>query len=195
MKQIEFFFWGTLAAFGALVAETFLSYVLPEFFPKLIVFQESNMYYFLIMAAVVEEIFKYSVLNYKRKEINEWKNLILRIIFIGLGFSSFEIFANFWKINFASGLFPIISALEIILIHLFTVFTAGVLLVKFKNKYKFLPIIFIMSAMHFIFNAMIEFELNNFKILSFLAVLFAINFMLFAGLKRKGLPLHQPGAF
>ena len=72
------------------------------------------------MAAVVEESFKYSALSFKQKEVADLKSLVLKIIFVSLGFSLLEILLNFWKVNFDSSSFPILSAIEIFLIHLLT---------------------------------------------------------------------------
>lgn len=187
MKQLEYFFLGIFAAVGALVAEVIFLYVVPGFFPSIVAIETLNIYYFILMAAVVEEAFKYSALAFRQKEITDLKNLTAKIIFVGLGFSMAEILLNFWKIGFDFSLFPVLSALEIFFIHLLTTAISGFLIVRIKNKCKPLPIILIASVLHFAFNAMVNFDINDSLILIFLAGLFVINLALFFNLKRKNL--------
>lgn len=88
MLYIESFFWGVLSAMGALAIElvVFLCFSLTDIrfipeFSQLFILPS-----FIIMAALVEEIFKYIAISKRLEKFSTKKMMMLSSLFVGFGF-------------------------------------------------------------------------------------------------------------
>jgi len=84
----------------------------------------------LVLAAVIEEVFKFSFVRKAREEEYPASkgNFFLKILLIGLGFSLTELFLNISRLSPSE--LPYGYALGAILLHLATVFIMGYLFLK-----------------------------------------------------------------
>lgn len=186
MKYFEFIVFGIFASLGALTAEIIFLYILPNPFPSDLPIESLvGIFYFLISTAIIEESFKFWALALRKEEIKNIRSLIFKVIFVGLGFFLTETTLNLWKSGFNFAFFPLKDIAEIFLLHIFTLGLGGAMLAIFRNKLIVIPTIAVMAAAHLAFNAMVNFEINNFIIVSYLAFLFILNIFLYFLAARK----------
>lgn len=94
MKQIESFFWGIIAAFGALIVQfiIFTSYFLYKNPTGNLSFASFfSVPIFIIIAAAVEEIFKYLIISKRVDSFSLEKSYIFNSFLVGLGFFAVEL--------------------------------------------------------------------------------------------------------
>lgn len=181
MKYLESFFWGIVAALGALFLEFLVLGIYEINFPanKEItggIFFASIP--FIAIVSLIEESFKYIVIAKRIKLLFSGRPVIFASLFVGLSFSVFEIALAVGQIN-GGWTNQWLYLAGIIILH---VSTAGIIgyLVATSNIKKIpasAKTILAASVIHFIFNF---FVLNldpssNYMIILFLVVLVAIN--------------------
>lgn len=153
MKLLQSFLGGILAALGALVLEfALLNFSNSNnFSEKELSLQGLFSFGYLFLAAVlIEEILKYGLI---RKIISGDQKIILNSIFLGLGFSTFELALVYW--NYRSGaIFDFWEILGMIVVHTSTSAIIGWAMVK-KRDWKITPVFYgLIPALviHFFYN-------------------------------------------
>ena len=184
MKIIESFFLGILAACGALVLE--LVFIIP--FDKTVV--ENQVYsigIFLLLAVIIEEIFKYIVVIKRIDIFSYGRGIIINSFIAGLGFSLFEIFLIFEKKSLSLEFFYE-SILGLTLIHVLTFGIIGYFIALGGNsKLLFFKTIFITSSIHFFYNFLIlnESRFTEALIFSLLIILTLVTIANLSTINRK----------
>jgi RsiW-degrading membrane proteinase PrsW (M82 family) len=147
------FFFGIIAAGGALVLELLFSDFFPEYNFSAGIFSLSTFFLLMLMAAI-EEFFKLLIIYkslYSPK--NDTPRFLFSALFLGLGFSLTEIFiSNYDGISKNSGFYLGISG--IIVIHTFLSGLIGWLLLKIKtiNFSTMAVVLFVTTLLHFTYN-------------------------------------------
>lgn len=132
MKYIKPFFYGILAAFGALVLETIfgiLTFNNGDTNQK--IFAISILMIFL--AAVTEETLKYIFIRKTYSEIEDKTKIISFSVILGLGFSSVELLSNLLKNNSLDNLGNAYFW-GVLLLHLATSAFFGLMFLKLKRN-------------------------------------------------------------
>jgi hypothetical protein len=191
MKYIESFFWGILAALGALLVELILLNVI-----QLSTFPENgldiNLFFsslsFIVVAALVEEVFKYIVIVKKIGDFFIARSIILGSFLVGLSFSAVEtvlICAQVGEQWTAYSRYLI----EIGLLH---ISTAGIIgyIVAASNPRKamtFAKAVLLMASVHFVFNLLALHRSYFFNYLIFILLLFmvAVNILNLLRINKK----------
>lgn len=141
-----------MTALGALIFETTLSMISPEFFK----FDFSTLSFALIAFVLVEEFLKLAVIWKISQNIISKTEIFLNSLLLGMGFGITEIILNiFSQTEFYFSLY-----LNLALIHIITCIFFGYL---FSRKYNFAKIIFVFllaNLTHFLYNFSI---LKDFK--------------------------------
>lgn len=128
MILARYFFYGILAAFGALFLELLSGMII------------KNFTFFVILSALIEEIFIFIFIYKSLQESpdSSRKEFFLYFILIGLGFSFLELLLNFF--NLAEGknaLYfqsaTVLNFAEIVLVHLLTACLMGYLIIKSRT--------------------------------------------------------------
>ena len=156
MAQIESIFWGIIAALGALVIELvfFIGssiYINPTMeisFSQFFIIPQ-----FIIVAACIEEIFKYIVISKRIERLSFEKSYIINSLLVGLGFFGVEIMLILTSKNLPAVQFLI----EIAILHMGTSGLIGYF-VAIKNPKKittFLLAIIFAVAFHASYNLLI----------------------------------------
>ncbi len=115
MKYLESFFWGIVAALGALVLEFLITEVFQISLPASLSFA--------VIAAGAEETLKYLAIAKRIRTLFEKKYLILASLLAGLSFAMVEVFLIYEKIGAEwQKYYPNIAG--IILLH---ILTAGII--------------------------------------------------------------------
>jgi hypothetical protein len=94
MKQIESFFWGIIAAFGALVIEFIVFFSVSAYTNQSLetsFLQFLAIPQFIIIAVCIEEIFKYIVILKRVEMLSLEKSYIINSLLVGLGFFAAEL--------------------------------------------------------------------------------------------------------
>jgi hypothetical protein len=180
-NKIRLFFFGIIAAFAALFFELFL-YL---FFPQTETIETDKLSLFLILAAFVEEFFKFIVIWQSLKKPSNKKNFFSNSTIIGLGFVFTEIFL-FSKIVDSSFPSLLLGLTGLIIIHTATAIFFGYAIVKFDrlNMIKFaVPVIFLGLLLHLIYNGLIIYEYPDLWIIIYL--LFLIILEIFINFSHK----------
>ena len=134
MRQIESFFWGIIAALGALVIELILFIYFSIFsihqadvsFSQLFTIPQ-----FIILGVLIEELFKYIIISKCVERISSGILYIVNSIFVGLGFFLTEI-----GLASTTGTLPGANILiEVAIIHIGTAALIGYI-VATKNPKK-----------------------------------------------------------
>lgn len=188
MRQIESFFWGIIAALGALLIEliVFIIASVNTSSKNAIPFQELFLLpAFLIGAVLIEEIFKYLVISKRVELYSLEKSYIVNSLFVGLGFVSTE----FWLLSSSGVALSNQIILELSIIHLGTSGIIGYIIAT-RNPKKistFLFAIAIASIFHGGYNFLIQKReyLENYSIFLLLGILIAMNFFNLLGISRK----------
>ncbi len=124
MKQLESFFWGIIAALGAGVVQ-FVFFILFAAFAdptgKLSYAQFFAIPIFIIITALIEEIFKFLLLSKRILGYSREKEFLLNTLLLGLGFFATE----FALISTNSTTLQISTILKIATLHLGTTIFMG----------------------------------------------------------------------
>lgn len=188
MKQIESFFWGIIAAFGALFIELFITIPLdlsPKYFENISYENYLALPGIIIAAALIEETFKYLIITRKIRLISNSKSFILNCVLVGVGFFATEFtFMLFKDTNVIDNIADII---KILIIHIATAMAIGYLIIT-QKKLILLKCTALATIIHATFNLFIR---NNSPLANYLIffLLVLIVFMTFlnASLTPKNL--------
>jgi hypothetical protein len=153
MKYAKPFFYGILAALGALVLEEIFSILtFGEYDTGSRIFTISILMLFL--AAATEEILKYAFIRKTYSEIEDKTKIISCSIMLGLGFSSVELLSNLLKNNSLDNLGNIYFW-GVLFLHLITSGFIGFMLLKSERKGIGLAVIILATAIvvHLSYNA------------------------------------------
>ncbi|MDR3559009.1 MAG: hypothetical protein P4L62_01280 [Candidatus Pacebacteria bacterium] len=181
-SNIKFFFWGILAAAGALVLEILLSIIFPSMINPALETQLSST---LIVLVLVEEILAFIFVWKMAAQASE-KNLIFpQAMLIGLGFSAAEIIQN-------AALYPYLSSFllsvyaGLLLVHTVTALVYGyTFMLRGISITKTWPAFLIGIVIHFLFNAAIIGNVN-YWLLDGILLIFGV-FLCLRYLKTKSL--------
>ena len=188
MRQLESFFWGIIAALGALFIEllVFIGFSAYQNSAALLSFsQVFSLPQLVVVAACTEELFKYLII-YKRIDLYSLeKSYIVNALFVGLGFAATE----FWLITSFGTLPPTQILGELAIIHLGTSGIIGYIIAT-KNPKRistFLYAIFIATLFHSGYNLLIQKRefVENYLIFLLLGLLVFINILNFLRISRK----------
>jgi len=94
MKQLESFFWGAIAALGALVIQMIAVMAIGAFqdpYAKTTSLAYLSTVWGIIGAAFVEELFKYIVITKRIEYLSLEKSFVVNSLFVGLGFFAVEL--------------------------------------------------------------------------------------------------------
>jgi hypothetical protein len=184
MWQIESFFWGIIAALGALVVEL-------VFF--LAVSQDSTLSFhqfflvpqFIIVAALLEETFKYIVISERIEMFSLRRSYIINSFLVGLGFFGTEL-ALISNVGTLPAWQPLAG---IAMVHIGTAGLIGYL-VAVKNPKKittFLSAVAFAAFFHVLYNLLTlkSDQLGNYPVLLVLMALVFINIANFFRINRS----------
>ena len=188
MAQIESIFWGIIAALGALVVELVFFIGSSIYFSPSAEISFSQFFIipqFIIVAACIEEIFKYIVISKGIERLSFEKSYITNSLFAGLGFFGVEMAL----ILMSKGLPGFRALIEIAIVH---VGTSGLIgyFVAIKNPKKiatFLLAIVFAVAFHASYNLLLlkREYVQNYSIFAILGVLILINVVNFFRISNK----------
>jgi hypothetical protein len=186
MKYLESFFWGILAALGALLTEFIILNILQiTAFSKNIMNIELffSSLPFIAIAATTEEIFKYIVIAKKIEDFFIERSIIFGSFLIGLSFCVVEVALIYTQIDRQSLMhFPNLRyVIEICILHLSTAGIIGYFIAT-SNPAKIstlIKAILCTVSIHFIFNllALHRGYVVNYLIFILLLFLAAINIL------------------
>lgn len=150
MQNIKFLFFGFIAALGALVVELLLSLIFPEQAAQ--IFAEITFLLFLL--AVVEEMFKFSVLF---RSVSA-TSVFVPSLFVSAGFALTEVFLVYTQnAGIAqSGLYLLLGGIG--MIHLVTGLICGYAAAFYKQTNRTIPasiLFFLALVLHLIYNVAI----------------------------------------
>jgi len=94
MKQLESFFWGIIAALGALVIELIVFIFFSGLTNQPTNFSFATLFaipQFIILAACIEEAFKYIVISKRIELLSLRRSYLINSFFVGLGFFGIEL--------------------------------------------------------------------------------------------------------
>lgn len=190
MKQIESFFWGIIAALGAMSIELvlFLGY---SFFTDPLGNFSVEKYYSLplIMLAIaaVEEIFKFMVIAKRIEFLSFERSFVVNASFVGAGFAAAELFFIQWY-GFFDGSHAR-NLTEIALLHVATAAFIGYRVAIRNHKKVSIAFITIGGAtlMHFIYNFLETFQGERFPIatMAYVAILLCASIFNLFRVKSK----------
>ncbi|EKE18845.1 MAG: hypothetical protein ACD_9C00215G0003 [uncultured bacterium] len=175
MAQLESFFWGIIAALGALILELIFFIVFSFYIPS------SNISFdllftipqFIIIGACIEEIFKYIIISKRIEMLSLGKSYLVNSFFVGLGFFSVEL-GLIWV---AASTFQINLLSEIAIIHMGTAGFIGYIVATMNPKKitTFISAIAVATLFHALYNLMV---LDRTFILNY-AIFFLIGIIIF----------------
>ena len=191
MRQIESFFWGIIAALGALFVQllvfigfSFFSNSQTEFtFSQLFILPQ-----FVIAAAFIEETFRYLIISKVVEMYSLSKSFIINSLFVGLGFAATE-----FLLLETSGNLPnnqILSELAIVHIGI-----SGIIgyLVAVKNPQRvwtFIYVVTLATILHSSYNFLIQKRefFQSYPILILLGLIILTNLFNLLRINRKLAP-------
>jgi RsiW-degrading membrane proteinase PrsW (M82 family) len=189
MRQLESFFWGIIAALGALIFQLILyvgfsTYAFPvEKSPSFSEFFSLPL--FVLAGVLIEEGFKYLIISKRIELFSQERTYIVNSIFVGLGFFATEL----GLIYLSDPIGQIKSVIEILIIH---IGTAGIIgyYVATKNPKKistFLLALTMATALHVAYNfsVMQRNLITNGVVIFILATLIFFNIFNFIFIKTK----------
>jgi hypothetical protein len=189
MKLIESFFYGIVAALGALIAELFVFIgisihsggISATSFSELFVLPS-----FIFVAACIEELLKYLVISKRKEVLSDKKSFFINSLFIGLGFFGVEL--AFLSAS-GTGLPAIQLLAEIAVVHIGTAGLIGYF-VSAENPKKlsvFLPAVLLATLFHGSYNilAINRGTVENYIIFAILSLLFAFNIAFFLSIRKE----------
>lgn len=179
MKLIESFFWGIVAALGALIAQLFVFIGISIYSGPAAVISFTQLFiqpYFIIIAACIEEFLKYIFISKHIKTISSKRSCFINSLFIGLGFFGVE-FAFF---SASESQLPHAQFLaEIAVVHTGTAGIIGyfVAMKNFKKLSTFLPALLLATFFHLTYNllAIERAPIENYAIFMLLGLLITFN--------------------
>jgi len=176
-KNFLFFFFGLLAAFGALVFELLILNI-KSILSGIDITQDyfSHLTTFLFIVALTEEFFKYILLQKISIHPSNNNSIFLPVIFFGLGFSFIEMFSFFYSSDHQSSFYAL-KIFASISLHILTSFILYTFIL-FKQKNNLLSPILITVIFHFTFNTLIIYNLNYQLIYLYLGLLLVITILL-----------------
>ena len=181
-SNIKFFFWGVIAAAGALVLETIISIINPALISPNF---ETQLGVTLVILVLIEEIFKFIFVWKMATQTPEKDHLFFQAFLIGLGFSATEIILNF--IGYPQFSFFFLSVYT----SLFLVHTVATLVYGYTftlrgiSLKKTWPAFFIGVIIHLFFNAAVISSVS-YWLLDGILLIFAV-FLYLKNLKTKSL--------
>lgn len=190
MKQLESFFWGILAALGAMVIELvfFLGY---SFFVDPLGDFSVGKYYLLPFAmltvAAIEEIFKFIVISRRIELLSFERSYVINAALAGMGFAAAELFLIRWYGFFGSNYAH--NLVQISLLHIATASFIGYR-IAVKNHRKYAVVAFTVltaTLMHFIYNFLEAFqgEYFSFAATTYIAIIVCISIINLFKIKTK----------
>jgi len=188
MAQIESIFWGIIAALGALVVELVFFIGSSIYANPLAEISFSQFFIipqFIIVAACIEEVFKYIVISKIIDRFSFEKSYIINSLFVGLGFFGVEMALILMSKNLPEIQFLI----EIAIVHLGTAGLIGYF-VATKNPKKittFLLSIIFAIAFHASYNLLLlkREHIQNYLIFAILGILVLFNIANFFRINSK----------
>jgi len=188
MAQLESFFWGIIAAAGALVIEVIFFIVISPYADPTGMVSFSHFFSipkFIIAAACIEEIFKYAIILRRLKTPPLEKSGLLNSLLVGLGFFVFELVLILITRTSPSPQF----LAEIAIIHIGTAGLIGYIITA-KNARGVAAFMYAMAvavAFHATYNllSLKRDYLNNYLVFFILGALVAVNIANFFRIKRS----------
>lgn len=179
MTRLESFFWGIIAALGALIVEltVFIAFSMQGGQANAISFAQLFVIpQFIIIGVCIEEIFKYIVISKRIEMLSMQRSYLTNSLLVGLGFFSIEM-----GLIVTTGLIPETKFLiELAIIHIGTAGLIGYI-VATKNPRKISTFIYALIStvlFHGIYNLLIlkrTLFVLNYTIFILLALLILIN--------------------
>jgi hypothetical protein len=188
MHQLESFFWGIIAALGALVVEIVVFVIISAYINQnsmLAFSQLSIIPQYIILFACIEEFFKYIVISRRIEMLSLEKSYLINSFLVGLGFFGIEL--AFISMSAALPTWKILA--EIAILHIGTAGLIGYI-VAIGNPRKFSTLIFALPVavfFHAIYNLLVikrEFW-QNYAVFILLGLLIFINTINFLRISRK----------
>lgn len=189
MNNLKFFFYGIISALGAMIIELVLKNILSSGISL------SNIFFTiitpsLILFALVEETFKFVVINKAVLLLKKPAEAFYGVFLIGLGFSLTEIY-----LAFAGDMFEqtnyLLAVLGILAVHISTSLIFGYFSFK-KNllsKTVFTAILVSTTLLHLIYNVLIIYSLSETVISAYFFALLLLSFFVSYRLaKAENLP-------
>lgn len=188
MRQIESFFWGIIAALGALFVQLVIFIVFSIYMKPGAEISFSQLFMlpqFIIFSAFIEESFKYLVISKRVEAYSLKKSSIVNSLFVGLGFMATE----FWLISNSQPIPPVRTFVELAIVHLGTAGIIGYLM-ALKNPKRiisFLYIVALVTALHSSYNLLIQRRdpLQDYLIFLLLGALIIANIFNLLRVNRK----------
>jgi len=188
MILIESFFWGILAALGALVVEIVFYVFVSPFVDPAGAMPFSQFFIipnFIIVAAFIEEILKYILISKRFSVLSPEKLRFANALLIGLGFFLIELmFILATKVSPAPQFL-----IEIAIVHIGTAgLIGGILAIKNARKFAtFVYVIAVAVTFHSAYNllSLKRNGLNNYLIFFILGLLIVTNLAIFLYTRRN----------
>jgi hypothetical protein len=188
MRQFESFFWGIIAALGALFVQLMIFIGFMTFNNPAANTSFSALYLlpqFIILSALIEESFKYLIIAKRIELYSLEKSYVVNSLLVGLGFAATEL----WLLSSQATLPSPQILSELAIIHIGTAGLIGYL-VATKNPKKFstfLGAITLVTFFHAGYNFLIQKRglAENYLILALLGFLIAINLINLLRISRK----------
>jgi len=161
MKQLESFFWGAIAALGALVIQLVIllaAAAVQNPYGQALSVAYVTTAWGIVGAAFIEEFFKYIIIVKRIEYLSLEKTFIVNSLFVGLGFFSVELALIYLKhIDPAQHIWALG---EIGIIHLAT---AGIIGYRIatrnpKKMYTFVSTLLLVTAIHSAYNLLINYH-------------------------------------
>jgi hypothetical protein len=171
--KIKLFFFGVIAAFGALLIEMIASII----FPKEIAFLFQQITFLLIIFVIIEELFKFALIWKASFAFQNAKDFFVGSYLIGLGFSLTEIILA--GVSAASGKsFAWLPLLGIFIVHTATCVFWGLAIFKKKRgtKIAIALTLFVTVILHLAYNSIVIYSTSFIVIIAFLLILCALAF-------------------
>lgn len=187
--KLKFFFYGIIAALGAMLVELVLKNILSSEISL------DNIFFTiitpsLILFALTEEAFKFAVINKAVSSLKNPGDIFSGALLIGLGFSLTdsltEIYLGF-SVNFFEQTSYLLAILGILIVHLSTSLLFGYFSFKKSLFAKTIPAaVFIFATLlHLLYNIFIIYNLPLIIVLIYLSALLGLSFLAFCGLIKK----------
>ena len=187
MRILKYFYFGILAAFGALILELIIKIIF--YGEQYSVSRESidHISLIIIIAIFIEELFKLLFIWAIARETSQRKNIFLLSFFVGLGFASVEIAFNL-NDGFLAQPLLYFQLLGILLLHTFTAGFSGFFVARIKsmNILKILGVILFAGAIHLLYNAAVIYEHLDFLWFYFPALIIMLVLMLLKSRENAG---------
>ncbi len=188
MRQMESFFWGIIAALGALVIEliAFIYFSIFSFHQADISFSALFIIpKFIILGVFIEESFKYIIISKCVERMSLGRSYIINSLFVGLGFFLTEI-----GLASTTGVLPRANILtEVAIIHIGTAGLIGYIIATKNPKrlWVFLYTLIWASFFHGSYNFLITNRTStiNYVIFALLGMLLLINILNIIRINKK----------